>query len=211
MRNIIFYSSYYEAIKELPDDVQGVVYKAIIDYAMEKKEPSLSGIAKGIFALIRPTLDASIKNYENGKKGGRPSQKTESETQSETEQETQIITQSETQEQTESISKNENKKENKNNKEITKKEKVKKEKTTVFIPPIFEEVKAYVESRGNKIDAKRFFDYFTAGKWIDSEGKPVYNWKQKVITWEGKRTKAPNTQQSAEAPLERAARVIGGC
>lgn len=53
-----------------------------------------------------------------------------------------------------------------------------------FTPPTLEEVKAYCHERGDKVDPKKFFDYFEAGKWHDSEGKPVRNWKQKVITWE---------------------------
>lgn len=53
-----------------------------------------------------------------------------------------------------------------------------------FTPPTFEDVKTYCHERGDKVDPKKFFDYFEAGKWHDSEGKPVRNWKQKVITWE---------------------------
>lgn len=60
-------------------------------------------------------------------------------------------------------------------------------KAQAFVPPTFEEVEAYVKSRGNKIDAKDFFDYFNDGDWIDSNGKEVRNWKQKVITWESNR------------------------
>lgn len=54
-----------------------------------------------------------------------------------------------------------------------------------FIPPTLEEVKAYCESRGNKIDPQYFYDYFTASDWVDSKGNKVKNWKQKIITWEG--------------------------
>lgn len=53
-----------------------------------------------------------------------------------------------------------------------------------FTPPTLEEVKAYCHERGDKVDAQKFFDYFEAGKWHDSEGKAVKNWKQKMITWE---------------------------
>lgn len=71
------------------------------------------------------------------------------------------------------------------------KEEEKKKKTPrkpkEFIPPTFEEVEAYIKSRGNKIDAKDFFDYFNEGEWIDSNGKEVRSWKQKVITWENNR------------------------
>ena len=53
-----------------------------------------------------------------------------------------------------------------------------------FVPPTLEEIEAYCKERGNNVDAKYFYDYFTTGHWIDSEGKKVHNWKQKIITWE---------------------------
>lgn len=53
-----------------------------------------------------------------------------------------------------------------------------------FIPPTLEEVEKYCQERKNNVDAKKFFDYFTASDWVDSHGKEVRNWKQKIITWE---------------------------
>lgn len=53
-----------------------------------------------------------------------------------------------------------------------------------FIKPTLEEVQAYCQERNNNVDAKAFFDYYNAGNWKDAKGKPVRNWKQKVITWE---------------------------
>lgn len=50
--------------------------------------------------------------------------------------------------------------------------------------PTLDEVKAYVQERGNRIDPQRFYDYYEASNWKDSSGKPVRNWKQKAITWE---------------------------
>lgn len=64
-----------------------------------------------------------------------------------------------------------------------------------FKPPTLEEVQAYCDERHNSVDAKAFFDYYNAGKWKDSKGKPVRNWKQKVITWERTTNeKKPETQ-----------------
>ena len=56
-----------------------------------------------------------------------------------------------------------------------------------FIPPTLEEVQEYCNSRGNMVDAKQFYDYYSAGDWIDNKGNEVKSWKQKVITWENNR------------------------
>lgn len=78
MRNsFIFYSSYYDAISELPDDEQGLIYKTIVDYAIAKKAPqNLTPACRMCFKLIKPTIDAALSRYdasvENGKKGGAP-------------------------------------------------------------------------------------------------------------------------------------------
>lgn len=50
--------------------------------------------------------------------------------------------------------------------------------------PTLEEVKAYIDEKGYSVDAKKFFNYFDEGEWIDGKGQPVRSWKQKIITWE---------------------------
>lgn len=69
--SIIFYRSFYEAIKELPLEMQGTIYSAIFEYSLNFNEIVLHGLPKAIFTLIKPQLDANNKRYENGKKGGR--------------------------------------------------------------------------------------------------------------------------------------------
>ena len=70
--------------------------------------------------------------------------------------------------------------------------KKKKAKKKPFVPPTLEDIKTYCKERNNDVDPKKFFDYFEAADWIDSKGKPVLNWKQKVITWEGTRKENNN-------------------
>lgn len=65
--SFIFYRSFYEAIKEIPEYSQLKVYKAISNYALEQEEIELDGVSKAIFSLIKPQLDANYKKYENGK------------------------------------------------------------------------------------------------------------------------------------------------
>ena len=76
--------------------------------------------------------------------------------------------------------------------EVENKSKRKRYARAPFVPPTFEEVQAYCESRGNKVDAKQFYDYFTVSEWVDSNGKAVKNWKQKIITWESNRKQQRN-------------------
>lgn len=60
-------------------------------------------------------------------------------------------------------------------------------------PPTREEVREYARSRESSVDPDRFYDFYTADPeraWVDSNGKPVNNWKQKFITWEGRGTDA---------------------
>lgn len=71
--SFIFYRSFYEAIKELPKDIQLEVYNALMEYALYGNIPDdLKPVAKGMFTLIRPNIDINTTRYRNGKKGGRP-------------------------------------------------------------------------------------------------------------------------------------------
>lgn len=63
----IFYRSYYEAIKDLPKDIQADIYNAIFDYSLNFNDPELTGLAHTIFTLIKPILSKGNKNYINGK------------------------------------------------------------------------------------------------------------------------------------------------
>jgi hypothetical protein len=58
-----------------------------------------------------------------------------------------------------------------------------KSKSKSFIAPSLEKINEYITERKLTVDGKQFFEYFTEGNWIDSEGKKVINWKQKLLTW----------------------------
>ena len=83
---------------------------------------------------------------------------------------------------------------NKNKKRIEKEIKGKEEKE--FIPPSFEDIEKYILEKKLQVDAKKFYDYFTEGNWVDSNGKRVKNWKQKILTWNGYSTKPKQEKKS---------------
>lgn len=158
-----FFESYYGAGKALPKEDQGEFYTAIIEYAMEQKEPNLTNImSKAMFNLIKPYLDKSRKNSENGSKGGRPKGKTESETEtkSETESELKSETQTDNKSQTESnISLKEKEKKNKKIEEDLEDKTKKKEKKESTVLADSEIVGIVRQHLSDEEVIARFMDY----------------------------------------------------
>lgn len=70
-----------------------------------------------------------------------------------------------------------------------------------FAPPKLDNINAYIAEKGLIVNGQVFLDYFTAGNWKDSEGKPVKNWKQKLITWD-ERDRRKRTIDAARSLLK---------
>ena len=69
--SFVFYRSYMEALRTLPSEQRLNLVDALISYALDGADVSLDGVEKGMFALIRPQLDANQQRYENGCKGAK--------------------------------------------------------------------------------------------------------------------------------------------
>lgn len=74
-------------------------------------------------------------------------------------------------------------------------------KSKRFVPPKLDDINAYIAEKGLIVNGQVFLDYFTAGNWKDSEGKPVKNWKQKLITWD-ERDRRKRTIDAARSLLK---------
>lgn len=63
-----FLGSYYDAILDLPEELQPGMCKAIIDYSFARKEPEFTDkVCIMMWKLIKPNLDSSFKKFQNGK------------------------------------------------------------------------------------------------------------------------------------------------
>lgn len=72
-KGIVFYRSFYEAVKDLPPEEFKKAVSAILEYGLNGIEPESSGgIEWMVYTLTKPQLDANQKRRENGGKGGRP-------------------------------------------------------------------------------------------------------------------------------------------
>lgn len=68
--SFVFYRSFFEAIQCMPSEVQAEIYPALVDYALNGTKPdALSDIARGVFLLVKPIIDANNARAEGGSKG----------------------------------------------------------------------------------------------------------------------------------------------
>jgi hypothetical protein len=71
--SFVFYRSFNEAMEELSETDQLVLYRAIVDYGLDGRETVFdSSYLRMAWKLIKPQLDANWRRYENGCKGGAP-------------------------------------------------------------------------------------------------------------------------------------------
>ena len=54
-----FYSSYFQTIERLPKSRQLETYRAIIDFALNGTEPTLTGGPAVVFLALRPSLEVA--------------------------------------------------------------------------------------------------------------------------------------------------------
>ena len=70
---VVFLPSYYEAIKDLPDESRLQMYDAIVRYGLYGEIMDLSPMFKSMFTLIKPNIDASQNRHRAAKEnGGKP-------------------------------------------------------------------------------------------------------------------------------------------
>ncbi len=74
-----------------------------------------------------------------------------------------------------------------------------------FVPPQPEEVARYCQERGNKVDAAKWFDYYTANGWRTGR-VPMKDWQASVRFWERNQPPADVCGDCAD-PLAAAAEV----
>ena len=189
--SFVFYRSWFEAIEELPPKKAKELILAIGKLALEGEditEEIQDKIVKLLFKAYKPNIKANVKKYEAGKKGAHSrwsdkevaDEKQANSTTDSKEIANDMVNKKQSDSNTDSnVNVNVNVKERENSQLAAKGGKR-------FKPPTLEEIQAYIDQRELNVDAKTFYDYFETGNWIDSTGKRVKNWKQKLLTWHSK-------------------------
>lgn len=166
--SFIFYRSFFDAIIELPDDVQLELFQSITNYALNQVKPNLTGMSKmskSIFILIEPQIKANYIRFQNGCKGGKHGHKGG---RPETPRKP-----LENPKETPNVNVNVN---------VNDKKKVNQKKRN-FKKPTLEQVKTYCSKRQNEINAEKFMNYYQANGWKVGNN-PMKNWEAAVRKWE---------------------------
>ena len=70
--SIVFYRSYYDAVKGMPPEEFKKCITALLEYGLNGVEEPEGTTATMYLTLTKPLLDANATRRTNGKKGGRP-------------------------------------------------------------------------------------------------------------------------------------------
>lgn len=191
--SFIFYRSFQKAIDACSQDDQLLIYKAIANYALDRVEPDLSGVAKVCWVLIKPQLDANWKRYDNGckggefgKKGGAPKgNKNANKGKTTPKQPQENPTAVEITTPNNNVNNNLNNNDNSNDNVLNKRE------TKRFSKPTIEELEKYISENSYSISAKAFYDYYEANGWMVGRNK-MKDWRAAVRSWNSREWKENN-------------------
>lgn len=179
--SFVFYRSFYEALQNVPKKYRTEVYEAVFAYAFESREPSLTGVTRALWELIKPQLDASERRYENAKKGaeygklgGRPKKNPPSKKPLKG-YETETLNANDN----DNVNVNDNANANDNDNGSAS-----QASASVFIAPTFQDVMDECRKGGYKASiASKFFMFYDRSHWRTKEGEPVRDWRALLRIW----------------------------
>lgn len=191
-KQFTWYRSYYDALKEIPAEEFRAIVLAVCAYALDGEETELSGVARAIFTLIRPTLEVGRSKAENRSRAEQTSLSAE-QTGNKPEQ-----TKNKP-EQTQNKRKQTDNKPEQTRKEKEKEKEREKESENDsycsppppsgpkrFVPPTLAEVQSYVAERQSPVDPQGFIDFYASKGWMVGK-TPMKDWKaacRNAETWE---------------------------
>lgn len=200
--SIVFYRSFYEAIKELPAEEFRNAVMAIMEYGLNDSEIDTSGVAKAILIMAKPQIDKNNKRYENGLRGGIKPKQNQNGTKPEPNS-NQTVTkvepncnQSRTKAEPNRTNPEPNDNDNVNDNVNDTKKSV--EKKPRFSPPTLEELKKYIADNKYNVDPERFIDYYTANGWTVGKNR-MKDWKAVVRNWDRSQKSGGRMRQESTA------------
>lgn len=216
--SFVFYRSFIEGIKRLPESERLKAYDAIVEYALDDKPPEGDGLFAIVYEMAKPQIDANKQRKEISKKGGAPKGNTNAKTaKNNSKQPTVEFEETKKQpnvnvnvngnvNENENVNVNVNANENVSNRVTQVKEKINK-KETRFTPPTVDEVREYCGERGLTVNAESFVDFYSSKNWYVGKNKMV-DWHAACRNWS--RNERKDNQRSGKALNDYMLNIING-
>ena len=207
--SMVFYESFYEAVKDLDAETFKKCVSALLEYGINGEEPKTNGIEKTVFIMAKPQIDKNNKRYTNSKSGGAPEGNDNALKQPNRETKQPNTGKSnQTAKQNNQSQQNVEKKQPNVNDNVNDNDLKEKDNTNVlskkknFEPPTLEEVTEYINSNNYPVNPEQFIDYYQARGWYLTKNRRVTDWKACVRTWVRNGYDTYDTAKSETKPKE---------
>ena len=211
-KSFVMYCDYKKHFSLLSPEDQGHLLMAIFDYVESGAEPQLEATPLMAFSFIQAQLDRDLESYretckrraEAGRKSGEARRAKAEATEQEGTKRTSVhsVQQNEQEgtKRTDNDTDTENENDTENDTDIYNRGnsgESPRKKTTRFVPPTVEEVQAYCNERGNRVNPEAFVDFYSAKGWMVGKNK-MKDWKAAVRTWEKSEIKPTGNARQAQ-------------
>ena len=195
----LIYDSWGILIRNLPDEIAGILIKMVLEYAFEGgTSPSPDDSINAMFFMIKDKMDEDKEAYEEeirrrseaGKKGmSKRWDKSITKDNTLITEDNTLITEDNKAYQdvtniTDSVS---------ISKDIDKGNR----ERSAFRPPDVSEVRSYCQERKNKVDPERFVDFYTSKGWLVGKSK-MKDWRAAVRNWEKEDARSGTTKKTTQ-------------
>ena len=174
MKYLKIFTDFLDVVEPLDDEECGRLFKAMLGYSLDGREPQLTGNERFLWVVARQHMDREAEVYEKKvkhlKRGNVP------------------VT-----EKKGSVSEQDKDKEKDNDKDKDKDKYIymggkppeaPAPKAHIYIqPPSLEEIRSYCQERGNQVDPEYFYHYYQSNGWRVGKN-PMRDWKAAVCAWE---------------------------
>ena len=192
MKYLKVFTDFLDVIAPLTEAEKGRLFEAMLAYALNGQEPSLSGNERFLWAVAKQNIDRERVTYE-GKvasvEAARHCLKKQKPDKSK------LISDEDKDKE------KENDKDNDKGKDVYIGAEAPAPKAHIYKEaPTLGEIESYCRERGNQVDPQYFFDYYEANGW--RMGKtPMKDWRAAVRSWENNGKGTPHKPSARDAFL----------
>ena len=197
MKYLKIFTDFLEVVEPLSDDERGRLFMAMLGYALDGSQPTLTGNERFVWAMAKQHINREVAAYKTKVEAGREAGRRSGEARRKQ-------TEPKGTKPNETNQDNDNDNNNNNDNDIYI---APAPKAHIYLqPPSLEEVASYCRERGNHVDPHYFHSYYESNGWRVGRN-PMRDWKAAVRSWEsnglGDRTaQEPTVSDSFQRAME---------